>query len=99
MFVLGEAVDGPTAVAWGIANALVAPDSIRPRAPAPLPRRSPRVRESVRQTRRLLRNADALAARIAEENEIFAAQLRSAEAREAFAAFREKRPADFSRVR
>jgi enoyl-CoA hydratase/carnithine racemase len=43
--------------------------------------------------------AMALAARIEEENAIFAAQLRSAEAREAFAAFREKRPADFSRVR
>ena len=26
MFVLGEAVDGVSAVAWGIANALVAPD-------------------------------------------------------------------------
>jgi enoyl-CoA hydratase/carnithine racemase len=63
------------------------------------PRRSSCPRESVRQTRRLLRNAEALAARIAEENAIFAAQLRSAEAREAFAAFREKRPADFSRVR
>ena len=41
------------------------------RAPAPLPRRSPRVRES-RFGKRRLRNADALAARIA-ENEIFAA--------------------------
>jgi hypothetical protein len=38
-------------------------------------------------------------ARIAEENAIFGAQLRSAEAREAFTAFREKRPADFSRLR
>jgi enoyl-CoA hydratase/carnithine racemase len=99
MFVLGEAVDGATAVAWGIANALVAPDELRPRARAAAEAVASRPRASVRQTRRLLRNADALAARIAEENEIFAAQLRSAEAREAFAAFREKRPADFSRLR
>jgi enoyl-CoA hydratase/carnithine racemase len=99
MFVLGEAIDGSTAVAWGIANALVTPDELRPRARAAAEAVAARPRESVRQTRRLLRNADALAARIAEENQIFAAQLRSAEAREAFAAFREKRPADFSRVR
>src|SRR4029453_5057972 len=34
MFVLGEAIDGPTAVAWGIANAVVAPDDLRTRARA-----------------------------------------------------------------
>jgi enoyl-CoA hydratase/carnithine racemase len=50
-------------------------------------------------TKRLMRDAEALAARIAEENHHFAAQLRSAEAREAFAAFREKRPPDFSHAR
>lgn len=100
MFVMGEAVDGATAVAWGIANAVVAPEELRPRARAAAEAVAARPRASVRQTRRLMRNnADALAARIAEENESFAAQLRSAEAREAFAAFREKRPADFSRTR
>ena len=78
MFVLGEAIDGPTAVAWGIANELVAPDNLRPRARTAAEAVAARPRQSVRQTRRLLRNADALAARIAEENEIFAAQLRSA---------------------
>ena len=50
-------------------------------------------------TKRLMRDGEALAARIAEENRHFAAQLKSPEAREAFAAFREKRRPDFSKVR
>jgi enoyl-CoA hydratase/carnithine racemase len=61
MFVLGEAVDGATAVAWGIANALVAPEELRPRARAAAEAVAAKPRASVRQTRRLLRNAEALA--------------------------------------
>jgi enoyl-CoA hydratase/carnithine racemase len=53
----------------------------------------------IRLTKRLMRDAEGLAVRIAEENRLFAAQLKSAEAREAFAAFREKRPPDFTNIR
>ena len=99
MFVLGELVDGPTAVAWGIANAVVPQEELRARARAAAEAVATRPPASVRLTKRLMRDTEALAARIAEENRHFAAQLKSAEAREAFAAFREKRPPDFSTVR
>jgi len=46
-----------------------------------------------------MRNTEALARRIAEENRHFGDQLKPAEAREAFAAFREKRKPDFSNRR
>lgn len=54
--------------------------------------------ESVRLSKALLKKQwrDAVAERMAEESAIFRQRLRSPEAREAFSAFLEKRPADFS---
>ena len=49
-------------------------------------------------TKALMRDPAALAARMELEGGHFAAQLKSAEAREAFAAFAEKRAPDFSKV-
>ena len=92
MFVLGEPIDGATAAAWGLANAVVPRDELRTRARAAAEAVASRPPASVTLTKRLMRDAEALAVRIAEENRHFAAQLKSAEAREAFAAFREKRP-------
>jgi enoyl-CoA hydratase/carnithine racemase len=99
MFVLGEPIDGPTAAAWGIANAVVPREELRARARSAAETVASRPRASVTLTKRLMRDAEQLAVRIAEENRLFAAQLKSAEAREAFAAFREKRPPDFTNVR
>jgi enoyl-CoA hydratase/carnithine racemase len=99
MFVLGEPVDGRTAAAWGIANAVVPAAELRARARAAAEAIATRPPAAVAITKRLMRDGDALAARIAEEHRYFAAQLKSAEAREAFAAFHEKRPPDFSKVR
>jgi enoyl-CoA hydratase/carnithine racemase len=98
MFVLGEAVDGPTAVGWGIANAVVPAATLRARARSAAEAVAAQPPESVAVTRRLMRNGEALAARIAEENRQFTARLASPEAREAFAAFREKRRPDFSKL-
>ena len=53
---------------------------------------------AVFETKRLMREVEAIRARIAEEGAIFDRQLRTAEAKEAFAAFAEKRAPDFSRV-
>ena len=50
--------------------------------------------------RRLVRgDRDEIEARIVEEGKLFASQLHSAEAREAFTAFMEKRPPDFAKLR
>jgi enoyl-CoA hydratase/carnithine racemase len=99
MFVLGEAVDGPTAVAWGIANAVVPAADLRARARAAAEAVAAQPPSAVVLTKKLMRDDAALIARIAEENRHFTAQLRSPEAREAFAAFREKRRPDFSKTR
>jgi enoyl-CoA hydratase/carnithine racemase len=53
----------------------------------------------VRRTKTLMRDTAALLARMDVEGQHFAAQLASPEAREAFAAFAEKRAPDFSRAR
>ena len=98
MFVLGEPIDGATAAAWGIANAVVPRDELRTRARSAAEAVAARPRTSVTLTKRLMRDAEALAVRIGEENRHFTNQLKSAEAREAFTAFREKRPPDFSNL-
>ncbi len=91
MFVLGESVDGRKAVEWGIANAVVPAADLRTRARTVAEAIAARPPAAVAITKRLMRDAAAIQARIAEESRHFAAQLKSDEAREAFAAFQRKR--------
>ena len=53
---------------------------------------------AVSTTKRLMRNPELLMAQIKAESEQFAARLQTAEAREAFAAFAERRPPDFLKL-
>ena len=92
MFVLGEAVDAKKAVDWGIANAAYPLAELRARARAAAEAVAARPASAVRLTKTLMRDPAALAARMEIEGVHFAAQLKSAEAKEAFAAFAEKRP-------
>ncbi len=98
MFVLGEPVDGPTAVAWGIANAAVPAAALHARARAAADAIAAKPPASVAKTRALMRDEPAVVAQLAREGEHFLAQLRSPEAREAFAAFAEKRAPDFGKA-
>ncbi len=98
MFVLGEAVDARKAVEWGIANEVCPRAELRARARAAADAVAARPAAAVRLTKALMRDPAALAARMELEGRHFTAQLASAEAREAFAAFAEKRAPDFSRV-
>lgn len=98
MFVLGEAVDGTTAAAWGLANAAVPAGELRARARAAADAIAARPPSAVTITKALMREAsEVLSARMAEEGDHFVTQLKSPEAAEAFAAFAQKRSPDFSR--
>ena len=97
MFVLGEAVDAAQAVAWGLANEVCPPEALRARARTAADAIAAKPASAVRLTKMLMRDPAALAARMELEGTHFAAQLKSAEAKEAFAAFAEKRAPDFTR--
>ncbi|WP_374657576.1 enoyl-CoA hydratase-related protein [Phenylobacterium sp.] len=98
MFVLGEAVDAKKAVDWGVANEIVPLDQLRARARAAAEAVAARPPAAVAITKALMREETRLAQRMDEEGAHFAAQLKSPEAKEAFAAFAEKRAPDFSKV-
>ena len=98
MFVLGEAVDGRKAEAWGIANAAVPASELRAKARAAAEAVAARAPASVALTKQLMRDPAAIAARMDEEGRHCAAQRKSPEAQAAFAAFAQKRAPDFSKV-
>ena len=98
MFVLGEAVDAKKAVDWGLANAAYPRAELRERARAAADAIAAKPASAVALTKALMRDPATLAARMEIEGGHFAAQLKSAEAKEAFTAFAEKRAPDFSKL-
>ena len=98
MFALGEAVDGETAAAWGIANEALPEDQVDARALHAAQTLAERPLGALTITKALMRDAEQLATRMDEEGAHFAARLKTPEAAEAFAAFMQRRPADFSKL-
>lgn len=95
MFALNEPLDAATALSCGLANHVVSPTELHDRAHDIATRLAAQPAAALRETKRLMRDSGALSAHIDAELEVFRRQLRSPEAREAFAAFAEKRPPDF----
>jgi enoyl-CoA hydratase/carnithine racemase len=98
MFALGEAVSGETAAAWGIANDCVPLDELRAKARAAADQLAKRPLGALTATKGLMRDAETIAALMDREGELFGQRLQTAEAREAFMAFAERRAPDFSKV-
>src|SRR4051812_18329264 len=98
MFALGEPVDAASALAWGIANRVVPLDRLYAEAKALAVRLARQPAGAVSTTKRLMRNPEVLMAQILAESERFAERLKTMEAREAFTAFAERRPPDFSKL-
>ena len=98
MFVLGTAINAEQAVAWGLANAVCPPADLRATARTAAEAIATRPPSAVRLTKTLMRDRTAIAEQMQAEGVHFAAQLKSAEAREAFAAFAEKRTPNFARA-
>ncbi|PKU23266.1 enoyl-CoA hydratase-related protein [Telmatospirillum siberiense] len=100
LLLLGEPFDAGKAREIGLANAVVAVGEEEGAALALAHRLAARPRQALRQAKALLkREPEPVTERIAREARLFEAALRSEELREAVAAFREKRPPDFSRCR
>lgn len=101
MLCLGETFDARKAELAGLINAIVPAGEVEARARAAATKLASRPREALALSRRLMKGADrdAVLARMESEAELFAERLRSAEAREAFTAFMEKRPPDFRKLR
>lgn len=97
MFALGEPIDGRTAVAWGLANRAVPADQVETTAAELARKLAVRAPNSIRKTKRLMRDAGALWALMQREGEAFGSQMKSPEAMEAFMAFSQKRAPDFSK--
>ena len=99
LLALGETFSAERALAAGLVNAIVPAAELDATAHAAAKRLAAKPPEALALCRRLLRGEPhAVSARIDEEIEIFAKRLMSAEAREAFQAFLEKRPPSFRRA-
>jgi len=98
LFALGEPLDGRTALAWGIANRAVPADQVEATAAELAAKVAARAPNSIRKTKRLMRDAEGLWALMQREGEAFGSQMKSPEAMEAFMAFAQKRAPDFSKA-
>ena len=98
MFALGEPLDAPSAVALGIANKVCANGQLRDDARRMAERIAAKPAGSLSAMKKLMRDAEMLVAQMDSESAKFQERLTSAEAREAFTAFAEKRKPDFSKV-
>jgi enoyl-CoA hydratase/carnithine racemase len=100
LLVLGEPFTAERALAAGIVNAILPSEELERTARKAAERLAAKPPEALALSRRLLRgDPAAVLARIEEEVKLFAQRLSSAEAMEAFTAFLEKRPADFTKLR
>jgi enoyl-CoA hydratase/carnithine racemase len=94
---LGDPFDAETALAYGIVSEIVEAAGLGARVSEIARRIAAKPPEAVRLTKALLkRGEESVASRMEQEGEAIGARLQSAEAREAFQAFFEKRPPKFS---
>lgn len=96
MFALGKPISAAQALAWGIANRVVPPADLHGEAHQVAGLLAKQAAGSLKMTKQLMQKAAAVTAQMNVEGVQFAERLRSPEAREAFAAFAEKRAPDFS---
>jgi enoyl-CoA hydratase/carnithine racemase len=97
MFALGKPISAEQALAWGIANRVVPTAELHGEAHQIAASLARQAAGSLKMTKMLMRQGQAVAAQMDLESAQFADRLRSPEAREAFTAFAQKRAPDFSK--
>ena len=99
MFALGKPISAAQALAWGIANQVVPTAELHEEARQIAQALARQAAGSLMATKGLMRHAEATAAaQMEKETAQFTERLKSPEAREALAAFAQKRAPDFSRL-
>jgi enoyl-CoA hydratase/carnithine racemase len=98
MFAMGEALTGQEACNLGLANKALPKDEVIPAARAAARLLAEKPLGAVIATKKLMRESEAILARMAQEGKVFGERLRTAEAREVFSAFAERRPPNFTRL-
>ncbi|RRJ83878.1 enoyl-CoA hydratase [Aestuariirhabdus litorea] len=100
LLLLGEKMDAQQALELGFVNRVTAPDQSLPLALKSAQKMAAMAPDAICLSKQLMKEHQAgqLEQVIKREGAAFAERLRSAEAKEAFSAFLQKRPADFSRV-
>jgi enoyl-CoA hydratase/carnithine racemase len=100
LFILGETWDAARAEAAGLVNAVVPAADLEAKAIGAARTLAQKPRAAIMAARALMRGDPADISRMIEDEiVVFTRQMRSAEAKEAFQAFLEKRPPDFAKVR
>jgi enoyl-CoA hydratase/carnithine racemase len=97
MFALGKPISAAQAMDWGLANRVVPVADLHAEANKIAASLARQAAGSLKMTKVLMRQAQAISAQMDLESAQFAERLRSPEAREAFAAFSQKRAPDFSK--
>ena len=98
MFALGESLSGAEAFTLGLANKVLPRDDVLRAARAAAGKLAAQPLGAVVATKKLMRERDRILARMAEESAVFGERLQTDEAREAFRAFAERRPPDFTKL-
>ncbi|CAG2158242.1 enoyl-CoA hydratase-related protein [Cupriavidus numazuensis] len=99
MFAFGKPVLAADAMKWGLANKVVPKESLGREAKQVADEIAAKPAGSISAMKTLMRESDKVLTQMRTESSIFSERLKSAEAREAFAAFAEKRKPDFAKVR
>jgi enoyl-CoA hydratase/carnithine racemase len=98
MFALGESISGAEAFTLGLANKVLPRDDVLPVARAAARKLAVQPLGAVVATKKLMRDRERILARMSEESAVFGQRLQTAEAREAFRAFAERRPPEFTKL-
>ncbi|EIU5571795.1 enoyl-CoA hydratase [Pseudomonas aeruginosa] len=97
MFALGESIGGNEAFTFGLANKVLPASEVLQAARTAAKVLAQKPIGALVATKKLMRDSASITARMDTEGVVFAERLRSEEAKEAFAAFAERRAPDFSR--
>jgi enoyl-CoA hydratase/carnithine racemase len=98
LFALGEPVSAQTALAWGLANQVVPAVELVATVEAFARRLTKQPLGALIATKKLMRATEAITSQIDVESRHFVERLATAEAREAFMAFAERRAPDFAKL-